>query len=42
MTIGLTIAVETTRDFLMTNHEVDKVLFVVANYEILRAYRQPL
>ena len=33
------IAVETTRDYLATEDRIDKVIFVVANDEILRAYR---
>jgi len=36
------IAVETTRDYLATEDTIDKVIFVVANDEILRAYRQLL
>ncbi len=35
------IAVETTREFLATHVKIDKVIFVVASDEILRAY-QPL
>ncbi len=35
------IAVETTREFLATHDKIDKVIFVVASDEILRAY-QPL
>jgi len=33
------IAVETTREFLATDTNIDKVIFVVASDEILRAYR---
>ncbi len=36
------IAVGTTRAFLMTKDKLDKVIFVVANDEILRAYQQSL
>src|SRR5439155_7557848 len=36
------IAVETTRDYLATEDTIDKAIFVVANDEILRAYRQLL
>jgi O-acetyl-ADP-ribose deacetylase len=32
------IAVETTREFLAANDKIDKVIFVVASDEILRAY----
>jgi O-acetyl-ADP-ribose deacetylase (regulator of RNase III) len=35
------IAVDTTREFLATDAKIDKVIFVVASDEILRAY-QPL
>ena len=33
------IAVETTREFLATDDKIDKVVFVVASDEILRAYQ---
>jgi O-acetyl-ADP-ribose deacetylase len=33
------IAVETTREFLATDNNIDKVIFVVASDEILRAYQ---
>jgi O-acetyl-ADP-ribose deacetylase len=33
------IAVETTREFLATDNSIDKVIFVVASDEILRAYQ---
>jgi O-acetyl-ADP-ribose deacetylase len=33
------IAVETTREFLATDDKIDKVIFVVASDEILRAYQ---
>ncbi len=33
------VAVETTREFLANNYEIDKVIFVVLNDEILEAYR---
>lgn len=33
------IAVETTREFLATDDKIDKVTFVVASHEILRAYQ---
>jgi O-acetyl-ADP-ribose deacetylase (regulator of RNase III) len=33
------IAVDTTREFLATDAEIDKVTFVVASDEILAAYR---
>ena len=36
------IAVETTRDFLATTDEIDKVIFVVSSDEILEAYQQIL
>ena len=36
------IAVEITRDCLATEDRIDKVIFVVANDEIFRAYRQLL
>jgi O-acetyl-ADP-ribose deacetylase (regulator of RNase III) len=36
------IAVETTREFLVNTDKIDKVIFVVTNDEILRAYRQLL
>ena len=36
------IAVETTREFLATNDKIDKVIFVVASDEILRAYQRLL
>ena len=36
------IAVETTREFLATDDKIDKVIFVVASDEILRAYRRLL
>jgi O-acetyl-ADP-ribose deacetylase (regulator of RNase III) len=34
------IAVETTREFLATDDKIDKVIFVVASDEILRAYQR--
>src|SRR5467141_3888000 len=34
------IAIETTREFLVNTDKIDKVIFVVTNDEILRAYRQ--
>jgi O-acetyl-ADP-ribose deacetylase (regulator of RNase III) len=36
------IAVETTREFLATDDKIDKVIFVVASDEILRAYQRLL
>jgi O-acetyl-ADP-ribose deacetylase (regulator of RNase III) len=36
------IALETTREFLVNTDKIDKVIFVVTNDEILRAYRQLL
>jgi O-acetyl-ADP-ribose deacetylase len=36
------IAVKTTRDFLATTDEIDKVIFVVSSDEILEAYQQIL
>jgi len=36
------IAVETTREFLANNDEIDQVIFVVANDEIYAAYQQLL
>jgi O-acetyl-ADP-ribose deacetylase len=36
------IALETTREFIATTDKIDKVIFVVARDEILRAYRQIL
>jgi O-acetyl-ADP-ribose deacetylase len=36
---AMRIAVETTREFLATDAKIDKVTFVVANDEILRAYQ---
>ena len=36
------IAIQTTREFLATNDKIDKVIFVVASDEILRAYRRLL
>jgi O-acetyl-ADP-ribose deacetylase (regulator of RNase III) len=33
------IAVDTTREFLATDNDIDKVIFVVASDEILRAYQ---
>jgi O-acetyl-ADP-ribose deacetylase (regulator of RNase III) len=34
------IAVETTREFLATDDKIDKVIFIVANDEILGAYQR--
>jgi len=36
------IAIETTREFLATDDKIDKVIFVVASDEILRAYQRLL
>jgi O-acetyl-ADP-ribose deacetylase (regulator of RNase III) len=36
------IAVETTREFLATDDKIDKLIFVVASDEILRAYQRLL
>ena len=36
------IALETTQDFLKTENKIEKVIFVVANDEISRAYQQLL